>query len=584
MLISAKQYLALAAALQMSAGASAQNLKEQVWSIFAYNLHGDSIPIALPRPRALTPYGANDMYSAGGAFRNRYVAVHNDEGNASTRIPSLSPYLLESEEVSILSSTDQPAVASAQAFMQGLYPPLKKTYNGNYFDPSFQLANGSMSTAPMNGYQYAQVLTLSPADPRSILLDGQAECTLHQVADSEYQFSLEVEDMNQKSEAFYGRLHSQALRGIFDLSSAKYSNANSISEFLQYQLLHNKTLLHHLNREDIELARWYADHYVYATNGHTSSPGVIGSNKIRTIAGRTLASYVLEAFDRNIEYRGVNDKMTFLFGASEPAVALASLMQVASSNQEMFYPRPNLGASLVFELYSLESEAYPTYPEPSQLYVRFLLRNGTDSAAEFQSYPLFGHGPSNDAIPYSDFRAQMKKFSLGSIKQWCIECSSSAVFCSGVVDQVKKTPASNKGLNPAVAGVIGAVITVVTLALIAIVVFLVFGMRMKRVHRSGLGGFKGSNKMASDSDVTFKNTTREDVKTAEDSHNGISGVSGAVVRGHERTGSWEMRDQQEGALATSTGGQETVSPFENDHDDIWRRHSILEPVKALEHV
>jgi hypothetical protein len=570
MLISRERFLALAvaAALQFPALVAAQNLKEQVWSVFAYTLHGDSIPNALPRPRALTPYGANELYAAGSAFRSRYVAIHSEGSDVGTRIPSMSPYALEAEEISVLSSTDQPAVASAQAFMQGLYPPLGEVYEGKYFDPSFVLANGSLSSAPLNGYQYPQVITLGSADPRSIIVDGQLQCTLHEVADLEYKFSPAVQELTQVSEAFYGHLYGQSLSGVYDLSSANYANAFYISEFLEYELLHNKTLLYHLNREDIERARWYADNYIYATNGNVSKG-------IRTIAGRTLAWHLLEAFNTNIQYRGANNKMSLVFGGAEPAVALASLMQLASSSQENFYSRPDLGASLTFELFSLEAGAVPKYPDQSQLYVRFLLRNGTGTSAEFRSYPLFGHGPSNDAIPYSEFLAQMEKFALGSTEQWCLECGSSAVFCSGVMAKAKKTSTSNNSLSPAIAGVIGAVVTIVTLALAAILVFLLRGYRVKR--RSSAGGFKGDSKMASDADLTVKHPTHEDVKSAESPNEERFGVGGAVVSGHERTGSWELR-------STVTGSGTTASPFEDEHDDTWNTHSGLKPVKAREHV
>lgn len=579
MLISHERFLALAAvaALQFPALIAAQALKEQVWAVFAYTLHGDSIPNALPRPRALTPFGASELYAAGSAFRDRYVAIHSNGSGVGTRISNLSPYALEAEEVSVLSRTDQPAVASAQAFFQGLYPPLGQVYDGEFYDPTFVLANGSLSRAPLNGYQYPQVITVGLADPRSIIVDGQFECTLHEVADLEYKFSPEVQELTQESETFYSRLYNQSLRGVYDLSSANYANAFFISEFLEYELLHNKTLLSHLKREDIERARWYADRYMYATNGNVSSSKLGVSNDIRTIAGRTLASHVLEAFDTNIQYRGANSKMNLVFGGSEPAVALASLMQLASSSQENFYSRPDLGASLIFELFSLEAGAAPTYPDQSQLYVRFLLRNGTGTSAEFRSYPFFGHGPSNDAIPYSEFRAQMEKFALGSTQQWCLECGSSAVFCSGAMGKAKKTSTSGNRLSPAIAGVIGTVVTIVALALAAILIFLVRGFRMRRMRRSSAGGFKGNSKMASDADLTAKDSTREDVKPAESPDSEPFRAGGAVVCGHERTGSWEMRP-------TPAQNRTTASPFEVEHDDTWNTHSALKPVQAREHV
>ncbi|KAF7596326.1 hypothetical protein BBP40_002070 [Aspergillus hancockii] len=582
MLMSNLSLITAAAVLRVSL-ASAQDLKEQVWAIFAYSLYGDSIPSVLPRPKALTPYGASEMYAAGSFFRDRYVAIHANDSTPSTRIRNLSPYLIDAEEVDVLSTSDPSVIASAQAFMQGLYPPLGDSFNTTtYFDSSFQLANGSLATAPLGGYQYPQIVTLDLADPRSIKLDGQIDCLMHQVDNSEYKFSPEAQQTKQDSAAFYSKIYPLSLSGVLDPSSANYENALYISEYLDYEFLHNESLLHNINQDDINHARSLADHYVFSTNGNTSSTGGIDSDSIRTIAGRTLASSILDAFDNNIEYRGNNGKMTLVFGSHEPTVALTSLMQLASPQHENFYGRPTLGASMVFELYSLENGSNPVYPDPSQLYVRFLLRNGTQTP-DFRSYPLFGHGPSNIAIPYVEFQAEMEKFSLGSAKEWCLICNSQSTFCSGILDRPQTQDTDDKGLHPAVAGVIGAVVTLVSAALVSIVGFMACGVRMNRIRKSSLGGFKGNSKMASDSDLTVKNATREDVKPADnqDSNSSVPGVT--VVRGHERSGSWEMKGQQRDNTNYSRGEQ-AISSFDNADEEEWQIHSTMQPVTAHETV
>jgi hypothetical protein len=582
MLISNGSLFTAAAVLHASL-ASAQDLKEQVWAIFAYSLYGDSIPTALPRPRALTPYGASELYAAGSFFRDRYVAIHANDSTPNTRIRNLSPYMIDAEEVNVLSTTDPSVVASAQAFMQGLYPPLRDSFNTTtYFDSSYRLANGSLATAPLDGYQYPQIVTLDSADPRSIKLDGQTGCLMHQVGNSEYKFSPEAQQVAQDSAAFYSKIYPLSLSGVLDPSSANYENALYISEYLDYESLHNETLLHNINQEDIDRARSLADHYVFSTNGNTTSTKAIGSDGIRTIAGRTLASSILDAFDNNIEYRGTNGKMTLVFGSHEPAVSLTSLMQLASPQHENFYGRPTLGASMVFELYSLENGSNPVYPDPSQLYVRFLLRNGTQNP-EFRPYPLFRHSPSNIAIPYAEFQAEMNEFSLGSAKEWCLICNSQSTFCSGILDRPQNPCTNDKGLRPAVAGVIGAVVTLVTLALFAIVGFLVCGIRMDRTRRSSLGGFKGNSKMASDSDLTVKNATLEDAKPADNPASKINGAGLTVVRGHERSGSWEMKGQQ-GDNTNHSSSEQAVSPFTHPDEEEWQIHSTLQPVTAQETV
>ncbi|KAH8425411.1 uncharacterized protein LDX57_003164 [Aspergillus melleus] len=573
-------------AVALLAAASAQDLKEHVWGVFAFTVHGDSIPAVMPqRPRTLTPYGANTLYAAGSAFRNRYVALRGNESSPSTRIQNLSPYVLDVGEVEVLSTTSPSDIASAQAFMQGLYPPLNESYSGTYVEFSYQLANGSTATAPLKGYQYPRIEALSNEDPQSLTVDGRSSCLMHQIADIEYQTSPEAQEFVQNYRGTYEVLYNQVLSGWFDPASVNYINAKDISEFLDYQYVHNESVLDTLSRDDIELARLYADQYVFATNGNTSTTSVIGSSDIRTIAGRTLADSILDAFDNNIHDRGTDGKMKLVFGDYEPVVALTSLLQLQSAQNDNISSRPDLGSSIILELYSLESAANPTYPDQSQLYVRFVMRNGIDTP-EFRVYPLFGHSPSNSAIPYTEFQAELKKFALGSTREWCLQCASEAPFCSGALERTQDSPSTNhgKGLRPAVAGVIGAVVTLATLAIIGIVGFLIFGCRTKRFNRSTLKGFKGNSKMASDPDIAFKSPTWEDVKTPNDQDPQNPGATGPIVRGHERSGSWELKDQNGGNPADRAHGDDSVSPFDDENEEEWRTHSALQAVTAHEHV
>ncbi|KAL4890171.1 histidine phosphatase superfamily [Aspergillus ambiguus] len=563
----------LAAALQASL-TIAQDMRLQVWGVFAYTLHGETIPPTGARPDVLSSYGANQLYEAGSAFRDRYVAV--DDGH-SMRIESLSPYVLEPEEISILSKEDASTVASAQAFMQGLYPPLNDTMGAVYYDPSFELANGSLAMGPLNGYQYPHIRTYGPSDYQSTVVDGQDSCLMHTVAEDEYKSSHDFEQMKETTEAFYQSIYDQVLSGILDRSQATYANAYYISEFLDYQSIHNDSLLHHLNQEDIDMARYIADHYMFATNGDTSPDGV-GSSAVRTVAGKTLAGSILQSFQLNNGSRGVNGKMTLMFGGYEPMVALTSLMGLASPEHASFYSRPAHGASIVLELFSLETDEYPTYPDPSQLYVRFALRNGTESP-QFQTYPLFGLGPSNIAMPYNEFESEMRKFALNSTEEWCLLCNTDVAFCSAYASNPpqdhKNKNAGHKGMAPGVAGVIGAVVTLVTVGLVAVVGFALCGLRMGRIRKRSLGGYKGDRKMASDTDVAFRNPSWGDAKEAE-THDG------QMAHGHERHGSWEMRAG--GATLTTPTWEENVrSPLDDDVED-WRVHTIQQPVQAREHI
>lgn len=127
-------------------------LAEQVLSSFIYTVYGDRTPLILPQEPTLTPLGAQQLYNAGQTFRNRYIGTENGSNTLGTAILGISPYILDNEAISILTTSDQHLVASASAFMQGLYPP--QVYTGNTFATDISvLANGSTVAAPLSNYR-----------------------------------------------------------------------------------------------------------------------------------------------------------------------------------------------------------------------------------------------------------------------------------------------------------------------------------------------------------------------------------------------------------------------------------------------
>ncbi|KAL2006208.1 hypothetical protein VTN00DRAFT_9862 [Thermoascus crustaceus] len=573
---------AIALVLQAPAPTWAQGLEEKIWAVVAFTTYGDSTPTLLPRSRTLTSLGAHDLYTAGSIFRKRYVNPITN-GTSSTRIQKISPYMLDSSEVNVYSTTDQFIAASAQAFMQGLYPPLEHSYNETYIDATNILANGSVIDFPLNGYQYPRIYTAGLTDSNSISVAGQADCYMHLISEWQYQNGPEFKQIAKESAAFYAYLYDVALYGVYEPHLANYANAYYISEYLEHQYLHNSTVSSLVTPQDLHYARLLADQYVFATNGNLTASGLYKGDRIRAVAGRTLAQLIVESFEASIRSQGSEGKMNLVFGGFEPAVALAALLQLADPMYENFYGLPARGASLAFELYSFEDDSTsPAYPSASDLNVRFLLRNSTNSSVGFTYYPLFGYGPSQIAIPYTEFKMEMEQIMMPSTQQWCTTCNASSVFCSGQVDN-NSFAGLNRGLSAGSAGVIGACVTLVTLAFIAALAFLLCGIRINPRQRSELGGFKGSGKLASDRDVTFKDPAGGTVKTME-TDAVENGASGAVVRGHERVGSWEMGERKkETGNMDPANAPKTRPSFEQDEDD-WQVSPFADPVKAHESV
>ncbi|KAJ5690328.1 hypothetical protein N7462_004720 [Penicillium macrosclerotiorum] len=568
--------------LQVSARVAAQEYTEKVWGVVAYTIHGDSTPnvLAENRPRFLSDYGANQLAAAGAAFRDRYLASGNSLNDSDTAIQYLSATALDSNDVEVYATTDQFVIASAQAFMQGLYPPV----NQSGMAASDLGTNGTV-ISPLGGYQYPRIITLGEGDPQSIILDGQAECLMHEVAGSEYQDSSDVEQITAETEGFYLWLWRELLSGVYDRSSVTYTNAVDISDYMEYEALHNSTFIEYTPDDFMREARWLADRYTYATNSQSDSSSDRSTlDSINPIAGQTLASGIINAFNMNINGFGTGQKLTLLFGGDEPAVALASLVGLASEAQSNFYSRPVRGASLIFELYSFEEdETYPAYPGIDDLYVRFYLHNGTDSTP-FSSFSMFGYGPSREYVSYVEFQSEMETFAVQSTQEWCLRCNANSVFCAGVLDSTNPdSEKKKKDLSPAVAGVIGAVVTIVVIGFLAVIGFFMCGVQKRRKdHKPSLGGFKGTNKLASDTDVTFRSPIWGGSKTANTDQNDVAG--GIIVHGHERLGSWEMGQQKKEVEGVQSTSQRPFSALEDENEDEWRIHSGLQPVKVRESV
>lgn len=535
--------------LQYIPAAAQTVLREQIWATVIFSLYGDRTPYILPQTYTLTPLGAQQLYNAGSGFRGRYVSTgpSSSPNGVSTLIDGISEFQIDSDQVTMESAADQFIVASAQAFMQGLYPPLQLASNETFITSQSSLANGSNILAPLGGYQYPQIYTTSRNDDNSIWIAGEVSCPAYTESSYEYYTSPEYASILETTAGFYASLEQDFLDGVFTNSSVGYFDAYYIWDYLQYGVTHNTSISDHLSEDAFLQARALADQLIFALNGNTSVSGSTPGDQIRAIGGKTLATRIVEALYTNIDTNGQYDKMTLLFGSFEPMVSFAALAGLAAEQTPQFYRIPDPGSSMVFELFSLSVNASDGYPDRSDLNVRFLFQNGTGDASELIIYSLFGRDPSQAVMSFDEFVAGIEAIWMPSVTDWCDTCSSFSVFCPAFVsnggDGSSSGPSfgessGHHNISPAVAGVIGAVVSLVVAAIGATIVALLGGVRVYRVKakgRSDLGGFKGAERLASDPDLTV-----------------AKGKVGATVAGissppagrlHERVGSWELGDQ-----------------------------------------
>ena len=122
-----------------------------VWSSVIFSRTGERTPAILDigdTPIQLTSLGARQQYSAGSFFRKRYLTSSGTQnGVEGGPIVGLSRDTPDIKQLYVEALDMQTTVASAQAFMQGFYPPFLLTTNDSdiqhMLDPTSMLANGT---------------------------------------------------------------------------------------------------------------------------------------------------------------------------------------------------------------------------------------------------------------------------------------------------------------------------------------------------------------------------------------------------------------------------------------------------------
>lgn len=145
---------------------------------------------------------------------------------------------------------------------------------------------------------------------------------------------------------------------------------------------------------------------------------------------------------------------------------------------------------------------------------------------------------------------------------------------------------------------IGALVALVVVGAVGVLVAWLLGVRVQRVkrgRRSELGGFKGKEKLGSDRDLTLPKGGAG-VGVVEHHEGTVDEEAGDGLRGgHERVGSWELREQEANKDVGVGGGvaglqrPETAKvgrrpSYEDDDDDELNVHAWAKGVRPEERV
>lgn len=123
-------------------------------------MYGERTPLDSPYETILTPLGAQQVLSAGSVVRSRYIQGPGTNVTSSFPIYNINQNTISNRQLELLATDDVWVAASAQAFMQGLYPPL----GAPHLDDQSMLSNGTLIQYPLDGYQYPTLEIISTSD------------------------------------------------------------------------------------------------------------------------------------------------------------------------------------------------------------------------------------------------------------------------------------------------------------------------------------------------------------------------------------------------------------------------------------
>ncbi|KAK5101102.1 hypothetical protein LTS08_004708 [Lithohypha guttulata] len=457
--------------------------QETVLGVYIFSRHGDRTAKSTP-PANLTDLGYEEVFTSGTYYRNRYVA-----SDSSRRIYGLNSDLVKQSQIIASAPVDTVLQVSAQAFLQGIYPPVGSQVG------STTLRNGTVVQTPLNGYQLIPLQTVETGanSENSAWLQGSTNCANAQLSSNAYYTSAQYLETLSRTQDLYNSIYPM-INKTFSQSQSSFRNGYTIWDLLNVASIHNATAEIPDDTTMTEL-KYLADQHEFGLAYNSSEP-------IRAITGSIIAAEVVEALNATITSKGMS-KLNIQFGAYAGMLSFFGLANLTEVNPD-FFGVPDYASSLVWELVTNTSVTSTSFPSADQISVRFLFHNGTTSdISEPVEYPLFNSGRS--PLPWNDFVTGMNKFSIPDQQSWCQACGNTTGVCSpSYLNNQDGSSASSSssgnnnssgnlssgGLSKVVCGVIGALVTLAVILLVQGAIVLLGDFRL--VSKKRLGSHAGS--------------------------------------------------------------------------------------------
>ncbi|KAK4188887.1 histidine phosphatase superfamily [Podospora australis] len=439
-------------------GLAASVSGETVHGALIFTRHGDRTTKHYGNQQ-LTPLGQTQCFSSGQFYRNLYLSPAS-----SQRINGISEIVYSKSQLYASAPDQDILLNTATSFLQGLYPPVPASVHAE------SLANGSEVEAPLDGYQYVTLHGVDKFSPDTIWLKGDESCPAANTAQKSYQTSEEFKSLESSTKDFYQSLYPY-LADVYDITEQdlSYKNAYDLYDLLNVASIHNSSsAATNLSSETLHQLKTLADKAELGTNFDFSKP-----QGERSMGAMTFAAAVVAHLSKMVESQGEKQKLTVLSGSYDTFLAFFGWAELLKTDKR-FYGLPEYAATMTFEVFS-DSEKFAE----EDLKVRFLFRNGTDSDAKLEQFPLFGK--TEQEMRWTQFVQEVQgRGAMTTAQDWCGRCQSSEGFCK--VYEVEATKGEDKKDGGMEGEMIAGIVMIVVggLALASAAVMFLFVARRKK--------------------------------------------------------------------------------------------------------
>ncbi|KAJ7634429.1 histidine phosphatase superfamily [Roridomyces roridus] len=350
-----------------------------------------------------TALGVTDLHLLGTQLREIYLTP-----GSSSFIDSMSTDLANTEQVKarVKAGGEGPVVFdSATALLQGLFPPNSRN--------KITLANGTVVTAPLAGYQYIPMETVEPGNDRS--MESWTDCPNFEKHIAAFHKSDAFKEKAQEAEPFLNEIKDFVFGRPTTLD-----NIWNIYDFMATALTYNQTYAYRLPPGYVNQARALAN---FHEDGVFSDAK---ANGIGNVAGRTLMHTILSSLER---IGSNNDplKLMVVQTSYHPFISLFHQTEIVEQNPEL-KAIPNFGSALAIEL--LRGS-----PPDMRDFLRFKFKNGTADPQGWQRLPVFG---KEGDIPLTEYIYRAEGAAITSNKQWAEVCGAKASVAGTALHAVEK--------------------------------------------------------------------------------------------------------------------------------------------------